>query len=50
MLESILTHFEEIKARGLSIDITRGKPDSCQLDLSNELLKMDVEPFMVMLI
>ena len=45
MLESILTHFEEIKARGLSIDITRGKPDSCQLDLSNELLKMDVEPF-----
>ncbi|MDB2604438.1 aspartate aminotransferase [Gammaproteobacteria bacterium] len=45
MLVSILTHFEEIKARGLSIDITRGKPDSCQLDLSNELLKMDVEPF-----
>ena len=45
MLESILTHFEEIKARGLSIDITRGKPDSCQLDLSNELLKMDVKPF-----
>jgi len=45
MLESILTHFEEIKARGLSIDITRGKPDSHQLDLSNELLKMDVEPF-----
>ena len=45
MLESILTHFEEIKARGMSIDITRGKPDSCQLDLSNELLKMDVEPF-----
>jgi len=44
MLESILTHFEEIKARGLSIDITRGKPDSYQLDLSNELLKMDIEP------
>ena len=45
MLESILTHFAEIKARDLSIDITRGKPDSHQLDLSNELLKMDVEPF-----
>jgi len=45
MLESILTHFAEIKARDLSIDITRGKPDSYQLDLSNELLKMDVEPF-----
>jgi DNA-binding transcriptional MocR family regulator len=45
MLESILTHFAEIKARDLSIDITRGKPDSYQLDLSNELLKMNVEPF-----
>ena len=45
MTESILTHFEEIKSRGLSIDITRGKPDAFQLDLANDLLKMDVEPF-----
>ena len=45
MSESILTHFEEIKSRGLSIDITRGKPDAYQLDLANDLLKMDVEPF-----
>ena len=45
MSESILTHFEEIKSRGLSIDITRGKPDAFQLDLANDLLKMDVEPF-----
>jgi DNA-binding transcriptional MocR family regulator len=45
MPDSILTHFEEIKSRGLSIDITRGKPDASQLDLANELLKMDVEPF-----
>jgi len=30
---------------GLSIDITRGKPDAFQLDLANDLLKMDVEPF-----
>ena len=45
MPESILTHFEEIKSRGLSIDITRGKPDAYQLDLANDLLKMDVEPF-----
>jgi hypothetical protein len=39
MSESILTHFEEIKSRGLSIDITRGKPDALQLDLANDLLK-----------
>jgi DNA-binding transcriptional MocR family regulator len=45
MSETILTHFEEIKSRGLSIDITRGKPDAYQLDLANDLLKMDVEPF-----
>ena len=45
MSETILTHFKEIKSRGLSIDITRGKPDAYQLDLANDLLKMDVEPF-----
>jgi DNA-binding transcriptional MocR family regulator len=45
MSESILTHFEEIKSRGLSIDITRGKPDALQLDLANDLLKMNIEPF-----
>jgi DNA-binding transcriptional MocR family regulator len=45
MPESILTHFEEIKSRGLSIDITRGKPDALQLDLANDLLKMNIEPF-----
>ncbi|MDA8955176.1 aminotransferase class I/II-fold pyridoxal phosphate-dependent enzyme [Gammaproteobacteria bacterium] len=43
MTNNILTHFNEIKAKGLSIDITRGKPDSSQLDLSNELLSMPVE-------
>ena len=45
MSDNILTYFEEIKAKGLSIDITRGKPDACQLDLANELLSMNVEPF-----
>ena len=43
MTNNILAHFEEIKAKGLSIDITRGKPDASQLDLSNELLSMPVE-------
>ena len=45
MSENILTYFEQIKAQGLSIDITRGKPDEYQLDLANELLSMNVEPF-----
>ena len=44
-MSDILTYFEEIKAQGLSIDITRGKPDASQLDLANELLSMNVEPF-----
>ena len=39
MSDNILTYFEEIKAQGLSIDITRGKPDAYQLDLANELVK-----------
>ncbi|MEL0238405.1 MAG: aminotransferase class I/II-fold pyridoxal phosphate-dependent enzyme [Gammaproteobacteria bacterium] len=45
MLDNILTYFEQIKAQGLSIDITRGKPDASQLDLANDLLDMKVEPF-----
>jgi len=45
MSDNILTYFEQIKARGLSIDITRGKPDASQLDLANDLLSMSVEPF-----
>ena len=45
MSENILTYFEQIKAQGLSIDITRGKPDAYQLDLANKLLSMNVEPF-----
>ena len=45
MSENILTYFEQIKAQGLSIDITRGKPDAYQLDLANDLLSMNVEPF-----
>ena len=45
MSDNILTYFEQIKAQGLSIDITRGKPDAFQLDLANDLLDMKVEPF-----
>ena len=45
MSDNILTYFEQIKDQGLSIDITRGKPDASQLDLANDLLDMKVEPF-----
>ena len=45
MSDNILTYFKQIKAQGLSIDITRGKPDASQLDLANDLLSMSVEPF-----
>ena len=45
MSDNILTYFEQIKAQGLSIDITRGKPDASQLDLANDLLSMSVEPY-----
>jgi DNA-binding transcriptional MocR family regulator len=32
--------YAELKARGLSLDLTRGKPSPAQLDLSNELLAL----------
>ena len=32
-----LSKFDELKSKDLSLDLTRGKPSSDQLDLSNEL-------------
>ena len=46
MSDSILNHFNNLKSSGLNIDITRGKPESKQLDLSNNLLKMKVDPYL----
>ena len=37
MHQEIVTKFNFLKEKQLSIDITRGKPDKDQLDLSNEL-------------
>ena len=45
MSDHILNHFNKLKAKGLNIDITRGKPESKQLDLSNELLSMNIAPY-----
>ncbi|MEP7117007.1 MAG: aminotransferase class I/II-fold pyridoxal phosphate-dependent enzyme [Acidobacteriota bacterium] len=36
--DQIRRHYDAFKARGLALDLTRGKPSSQQLDLSNALL------------
>ena len=35
--------FEELKSENLSLDLTRGKPSSDQLDLSNSLMNQTDE-------
>ena len=42
MHQQIITRFNSLKEKQLSIDITRGKPDKDQLDLSNELLDISI--------
>ena len=42
MHQEIITKFNLLKEKQLSIDITRGKPDTDQLDLSNELLNISI--------
>jgi DNA-binding transcriptional MocR family regulator len=37
-LTTVRADYEELKDRGLQLDLTRGKPGADQLDLSNELL------------
>lgn len=39
-LEQLKSQFEEIKAKNLSLDMTRGKPGPEQLDLSNSMLDL----------
>jgi DNA-binding transcriptional MocR family regulator len=38
--EELTTKYEELKAAGLKLDLTRGKPSSEQLDLSSALLSL----------
>ena len=42
--ENLLKEFNNIKARKLSLNMSRGKPDKDQLDLSNGLLSLSVAP------
>ena len=44
MPESIAQQFKSLLDEKLSIDLTRGKPSPSQLDLSNELLSIALEP------
>jgi len=41
-LASLRTDYDALRARGLSLDLTRGKPSAAQLDLSNGLLDLDL--------
>ena len=45
MHQEIITKFNLLKERQISIDITRGKPDSDQLDLSNEIVDISIPSF-----
>jgi aspartate/methionine/tyrosine aminotransferase len=38
--EELQATYDELKGRGLALDLTRGKPSSAQLDLSDELLAL----------
>ena len=43
-MEKLLETFKALKQKNLSIDLTRGKPHSDQLDLSNNLMTQAVDP------
>ena len=43
MEESLESKFASLKAKNMKIDLTRGKPGSDQLDLSNDLLNLSIQ-------
>ena len=42
MHQEIIERFNSLKEKQISIDITRGKPDKDQLDLSNDLIDIKI--------
>ncbi len=45
-----LSKFEEFKSKDLSLDLTRGKPSSDQLDLSNKLFAFTEDDLYTMIL
>tara|TARA_B100000609_G_scaffold184836_1_gene168137 strand:- start:36 stop:1247 length:1212 start_codon:yes stop_codon:yes gene_type:complete len=45
MHQELLIQYQKLKNKKLSIDITRGKPDKEQLDLSNDLIDISIPNF-----
>ncbi|WP_167050926.1 aminotransferase class I/II-fold pyridoxal phosphate-dependent enzyme [Salinibacterium sp. ZJ77] len=41
-LESLRAEYDALRSRGLSLDLTRGKPSAAQLDLANAMLDIDL--------
>src|SRR5690606_27214942 len=41
-LETLREEYQALRAQGLALDLTRGKPSAAQLDLSNALLDIDL--------
>ena len=42
MHEELIAKYNALKSKEISIDITRGKPDKDQLDLSNDLIDISI--------
>ena len=40
-LEQLMAQYEAVKARGLKLDMSRGKPDPTQLNLSMDMLSQN---------
>jgi len=43
MSDLLLKKYEDFRSRNINIDITRGKPEASQLDLSNDLLNIEID-------
>ena len=43
MNDLLLKKYEDFRSSNINIDITRGKPEASQLDLSNDLLNIEID-------
>ena len=42
--KQLISEYEAVKAKGLHLDMSRGKPDAKQLDLSEDMLRVLDDP------